>query len=471
MDSFEGLDPGIADTLNSLNPSDEPEYEVSEAGLKDGLAVAEARQKWQAQSLRKLKGMKRALETESEKTTSDEELAEMIFIATAFDGEDNFILPEARELAKDCLVRVTTILRSCGAKHLSNAIRIVLNVRMKPLFLSSSHPGVNLSTGRKLHISNGSHPSTTDFYDDQTWKAEGQGCWNTLRWCIGNLEQSDFETLWPLLIPPLMTMLDDHDLYFRIAAIKILQILLHRVDGSLLKRTGIESLFAASLSISVTYYNDAEAPKLLLEAIKCSQQLIELTTPPGSRERFERICDMATKAVIGGAWLYAGDNLLIMEASVQALIPVVSTMGIGTCRFLKALIPQLSENLIPKPSLPHSHRLLQLSADCLIIVIEVCKPRIYPWKGAILEGLLRAWVYSQTDGIRDPDNTSFQQRLLSLRSTLQTACPGLVDNEFRKALACDKCMFEELLLPSTVGVEGKAGSVEPTASFVKDLDT
>lgn len=73
---------------------------------------------------------------------------------------------------------------------------------------------------------------------------------------------------------------------------------------------------------------------------------------------------------------------------------------------LQALVPQLSENLITKPPLPHTHQLLRLSTDCLILAIEVCRPRILPWRGTILEGLLRAWVHSQTDGAADPGESA-----------------------------------------------------------------
>ncbi|KAG8847294.1 hypothetical protein FRB96_001628 [Tulasnella sp. 330] len=353
------LDPSIADTLHSLNPPDETEIVISGADLKGGLAAAEGHRKWQYQSAEKLRDIRRSLEHDMHEK-SNEQLAEMIFVATGFDGVDDFILPEARELAQDCLTKVATNLESRGAQHLRDIICIILNSQLKPLFLPSPHPKVNLRTGRRLHVPNGGQPATADFYDDQTWKVEGRGCWNTLKWCISNLERGDYELLWPSLIPPLMTILDDHDLKFRITAIEILQELIRRVDRTLLKRTGIESLFAASLSISITYYNDPEAPVLLLEAVNCSRQLIELTAIPESQDRFERLSDLTTRAIIGGAWLYAGDKLPIMEASIEALIPLVSALHIGTCRpsslsypktsFRSILYPQPTDFYISVPS-------------------------------------------------------------------------------------------------------------------------
>jgi hypothetical protein len=52
----------------------------------------------------------------------------------------------------------------------------------------------------------------------------------------------DFESIWPLFIPPLMTLLDDYDPPFKIRGIHILNEMLKPVDPKLLKRTGIDTL-------------------------------------------------------------------------------------------------------------------------------------------------------------------------------------------------------------------------------------
>jgi hypothetical protein len=59
------------------------------------------------------------------------------------------------------------------------------------------------------------------------------------------LQKEDLEFLWPLLIPPLMTLLDDYDPPFKIRGIVIVREMLRNVDANLLKRTGIATLLSA----------------------------------------------------------------------------------------------------------------------------------------------------------------------------------------------------------------------------------
>jgi Tti2 family len=51
-----------------------------------------------------------------------------------------------------------------------------------------------------------------------------------------------YEGLWHLIIPPVMTLLDDYEAPYKIHGIKIVSELFHRVPIDLLKRTGIDGL-------------------------------------------------------------------------------------------------------------------------------------------------------------------------------------------------------------------------------------
>lgn len=66
--------------------------------------------------------------------------------------------------------------------------RNVLELDVKPLFLTSAHPRLNLETGRRLVRSAGGDAAKQDFFQDQTWKREGQGCWNAIRWCVQHMD-------------------------------------------------------------------------------------------------------------------------------------------------------------------------------------------------------------------------------------------------------------------------------------------
>lgn len=57
------------------------------------------------------------------------------------------------------------------------------------------------------------------------------------------LQRNEMEDSWPLLLPPLLAYLDDHDASKKIVGTSILQTLLERVDSGLLVRTGVGKVF------------------------------------------------------------------------------------------------------------------------------------------------------------------------------------------------------------------------------------
>lgn len=64
-------------------------------------------------------------------------------------------------------------------------------------------------------------------------------------------------------------------------------------------------------------------------------KLIELTTSPGSAERFNKLSALLGEGIIGGVWLYSSDDRRVMLASLKVLVPLVQDLGVGTARFLK----------------------------------------------------------------------------------------------------------------------------------------
>ncbi|KAG8977881.1 hypothetical protein FRC05_000409 [Tulasnella sp. 425] len=389
--SLEDLDPQVAETLKSLHIDDEP-ANLSEVDIQQGIRMKDALGRWQSESFATLEVIRRRLLSD-DPPTSPPEIAEVIAAVARFDGEDEFILPDLKAISQDILSRISPLPEMTRRETVS----LVLSTHIKPLFLPTQHPMINQETGRKLHVQEGSRVAYPEFNDDQVWKTAGRGCWNTLRWTVSQLQRDDFEKLWPLLIPPLMTLLDDYQTIFRIKGIQVLHGLLEQVDGNLLKRTGIASLFSNSLLNSINRSTDPEIALILPLASRTLQMLIALTTEVGSRERFDQLCECLSTGIIGGVWIFAGENLEAMEASIETLLPLVEALDIGCCRYLKALVPQLAEVLAPKPFRPHSIRLINLSAGCLVRVITVCKPRIHAWKDVILDALLRSWVWAKED--------------------------------------------------------------------------
>jgi hypothetical protein len=103
--------------------------------------------------------------------------------------------------------------------------------------------------------------------------------------------------LWPLVIPPLLTLVDDYDPPYKIKGIMVTEGLLEKASASLLRRTGIDELlfkvgpFFTPLDQSLTSVQALQnalqnltsnwSPDLLRAAMPCYLSLVDLVLPDG----------------------------------------------------------------------------------------------------------------------------------------------------------------------------------------------
>lgn len=57
-----------------------------------------------------------------------------------------------------------------------------------------------------------------------------------------HLQGTMYEKLWHLVIPPLMTLLDDYEVSYKLRGSQIVLLFLQRVPADILRRTGIDGL-------------------------------------------------------------------------------------------------------------------------------------------------------------------------------------------------------------------------------------
>ncbi|KIJ70362.1 hypothetical protein HYDPIDRAFT_105071 [Hydnomerulius pinastri MD-312] len=150
----------------------------------------------------------------------------------------------------------------------------VLTQVIKPLFAPTPHPRLHTDTARVL-----TRPADTqDTYHHQPWKAH-PGLDEIVRWCILNIEPSAYESTWPLLLPPVMSFLDDYQAPYKVLGVRLVSHMLTRVPPELLVRTGVDALLFTSLTNSLNHLRDPSTPELIRMAVPATLQLIDLTTP------------------------------------------------------------------------------------------------------------------------------------------------------------------------------------------------
>ncbi|KAG1859001.1 hypothetical protein DFJ58DRAFT_726458 [Suillus subalutaceus] len=356
----------------------------------------------------------------------------------------------------------------------------ILTHHIKPAFAANPHPRLNLQTGRKLP-----RPADTqDAYEGQVWKTR-IGTENVLGWCLRNIEASTYESVWHLILPPVMTYLDDFEAPYKLRGVQLVSDLLSRVPPELLKRTGVDGLLFTSLSGTFNHLRDPFTPDLIRAAVPTTLHLIDLTSPPSlaplpptsgfpskSRTmvksgtspanpatRYEHLSTLLGSCLIGTVFLYAYADPEAILAATDMLPLVLTHIGIGAARWLKALIPQLTHALLP-PAVPSLTRPLDVdlklkvsSLRALCTCIETCAPRMYLWKCNIIDATGRAWASAMDiENTQLADETGASSLELEYRALLQmtciklaAACPSIIQEEYQQLITFDSALFDGLV--------------------------
>jgi hypothetical protein len=86
-----------------------------------------------------------------------------------------------------------------------DVIEYILQYVIKPIFRSSPHPSLNLSTGRKLPRMAGGPLASQDLYEAQTWK-EYPGVPNIVSWCVQNMQVRVLDIFWSKITEKMQLM-------------------------------------------------------------------------------------------------------------------------------------------------------------------------------------------------------------------------------------------------------------------------
>ncbi|OSX60573.1 hypothetical protein POSPLADRAFT_1047984 [Postia placenta MAD-698-R-SB12] len=370
------------------------------------------------------------------------EKAEVVSTIAPWDGVASWTLDSTREIVQSIL-------------HLYEdsdppLLEQILSTHVKPIFQANAHPSLNPSTGRILPRSAGGPSARLDYMEGQTWKSH-PGTVYLVTWCVRHCTSAAYEKLWHLIIPPVMTLLDDYEAAYKLHGVQIVSDMLRAVPADLLRRTGVDGLLFTSLTTCLTYLHNPETPSLIRAAVPAAVSLVLLTAPAGSEKRFNQLCEILGEGIIGSIWVYATRESEAIEASVDTLPTVVRALDVGAVRYLKALVPQLVFPLQPASGNVATKRFQLSSLHALAAVIEVCAPRIHRWKGAILDGVLRLWVTLADTGVDDDDTRELKHACMGVCDCLLKACPAVANLEYARLLDVDKMMFGPLVRQSGKG--------------------
>ncbi|KAI4256725.1 MAG: hypothetical protein LQ352_001966 [Teloschistes flavicans] len=324
-------------------------------------------------------------------------------LASFTDAEDPWTGgKEARGLAKGMLSIYLKDLEEEGkAREFEKLIVELLREHVKPLFVRSKSP-ILTDAGRKAlsPLPDGNKITDMDS-SNKPWKFHSPHIVTVFRWVLAHMTSTLVSAHWPLVIPPILTILDDVSIAYKIRGCQLLQLLLDVAPASLLERSGLGEVFHDTLIPYLLYLpslTPEEESLPLLDATYDTLIALTLARYPTSESGAKKIkaLDAIFRYGILKGHAHAGENVRIAKLLMEKSSDLVGTMGIYCVRHLKDLLPMVSATLTAPFALAYPP-LLTAALGLLRAVIAKAWPRVGYHRGEILEGLLVCWCRTADD--------------------------------------------------------------------------
>ncbi|KAK8162072.1 tRNA nucleotidyltransferase [Phyllosticta citrichinensis] len=297
-----------------------------------------------------------------------------------------------------------------------------LQLTIRPLFAKARNSEI---TAQGRRVIQASQPRTYQSLsvvemESNPWKNEkDKHVLSLLRWVVATMAPGRIEQSWPLLVPPILTLLDDAEPRFKTIGCELLYGLLDSTTPSLLARTGLEPVFRNALESALSYLPpltpEPESTPLLNAAYPAFIALIKVTTPlPTTSPSASPSSDSnSTPSPLTPAYVARANALATLLSShilpdlahqttisphvgtartlLSHLCTLLPLLGVHAVQHLKGLVPLLAA-ILADPLAPAAPRLLADAARAAQQVILTSWPRVWRWRGEMLKGVAVAWV-------------------------------------------------------------------------------
>lgn len=168
-----------------------------------------------------------------------------------------------------CATNPAFLAEVAADQRIEAVVTHVLEAYLRPLFAQAAQHSRVQASGRAAH---GARPLVWE--DEKPVWDDGSGAPNVLAWCVHTLARGApdaWERVWPLVVPPIMVLLDAPGAYPKllgacVAGEMLLPEAHARVPTELLRRTGLAELLDDALHGAMHHLSDAEMGAVLLSA-------------------------------------------------------------------------------------------------------------------------------------------------------------------------------------------------------------
>jgi hypothetical protein len=295
------------------------------------------------------------------------------------------------------------------------------------------------------------------------WKyAQDAPALNLLKWIVSVLHPKLTEEVWPLIVPPILTLIDDWEIKYKQIGIALLQTLLEKTPPALLARTGLSEVFEEALMPCLTYLPTLSTPEesVAMLSVTYSTMLVLMQTrfPRGENapQRAKMLDTMIRKGILYG-YTTASEYPSIVTTLFTNLALIFDELGIDSVKHIKYILPMLTQAL----SHPHgtvSLPMLDSAVVALQALLRNCWPRMAHHRAEVLKGLAMCWLnLAELNGGGQEGLAALRGALRDTVDLLKTILEddGACDMEaaVEQLIAADE-RLRELLLPVDSSMHG-----------------
>jgi len=288
-------------------------------------------------------------------------------------------------------------------------IRHFLTLTIRPLFAKKQTRNVT-AQGRKV-MSQPVLPgrfvgAEEDEEASRPWKSDAFVV-DILKWIVASLDSKLVEEFWPLLLPPILALLDDMEVKYKAVGCTLLSSLLGVTPPALLARTGLGPVFDDAITPCLSYLPtltpepestlllDAAYPALFTLTVvrfspttTASLQAHPAHVPSPYAQQLSHILHIQVLPSIDRMLESHPAVLVTLLAHLSTLIAHLRT---DTTAHLGDIVPMLAE-ILSMPFIAAYRPLPLAAARTLQVLLANAWPRMWRWRGDVLSGLCAAWV-------------------------------------------------------------------------------
>ncbi|KAI5784230.1 hypothetical protein FPQ18DRAFT_282257, partial [Pyronema domesticum] len=316
---------------------------------------------------------------------------ELITTLAAFNSpEDPWTTATSQQLARGLLDTILGDEKGKGELYTP-----ILRDVIKPLFSRTPSTSRITPAGRLAIRENSNNRIDTA---PPLWLTERPEVVGVLEFILETIPAAQIEANWGLIVPPVLTLMDNTITSVKTRAVGMISTLLRRLEEeegtrTLLKRTGLGTVFWDAVLATLSYLPPLtpvpESVMLLKAGYGCLIQLAK------AREKELKKRALLLDAVVREGFLrgmrFADKFMDVVVVLVESLREVVTEMGVYFVKHLKSVVPVLGD-LLADPFGDANLLLLGVVIKTTEVVVENCWMRMESYRGEILRGTAVCWA-------------------------------------------------------------------------------